>query len=412
MFLIRQATSNDLGIMLKLAKMVHFINLPPDRDVIADRIRNSRRSFEAANRGGEPDPAQNGSAHRGEKSAAGRSDLFMFVLEDTETGNAIGTSTIIAEMGTPGNPNVSFQLMRREFFSSDLQVGATHVTARLILDENGPTEIGGLILAPSYRGHKARLGMQLSLVRFHYIALHRDRFKDRLLAEMMAPLTADGGNTLWEYLGRRFINLSYSEADRFCAHSREFMTALLPREELYLTFLPPEARALIGQVGRETVPARRMLERLGFAYHDRIDPFDGGPHLEAATEDVSIIKDTYRAPLEGSCSAKEAKRSGLVSYEEGAEGEFRAVFTNYADAGDGVKLPAKVMKLIGAEPGASIGVTPLDVDQRNVPGASRTAGVERRAASPRAKATTRGKRSSRAGDSGGGSRKGKRRTRK
>ena len=55
-----------------------------------------------------------------------------------------------------------------------------------------------------------------------------------------------------------------AEADKFCQYSREFMTSLLPRDEIFLTLLPPEARALIGQVGTDTAPARRMLEELGF----------------------------------------------------------------------------------------------------------------------------------------------------
>ena len=100
---------------------------------------------------------------------------------------------------------------------------------------------------------------------------------------MMAPISADGRNVFWEHFGRRFINLSYVEADRFCQYSREFMTSLLPHEDMYLTLLPPEARQGIAQVGKDTVPARKMLEALGFKYCGRIDPFDGGPHLEVMT---------------------------------------------------------------------------------------------------------------------------------
>jgi len=35
MFVIRQAMPDDLSTLLKLAKMVHFLNLPADRDLIA-----------------------------------------------------------------------------------------------------------------------------------------------------------------------------------------------------------------------------------------------------------------------------------------------------------------------------------------------------------------------------------------
>ncbi|MFN7021816.1 MAG: arginine N-succinyltransferase, partial [Phycisphaerales bacterium] len=285
MFLIRLAKLDDVPTLLKLAKMVHFINLPSDRDIIAEKVQWSRRCFGDLAARLDPDGtlapdsmAKPGGGHTADSaegvveasSSPGRSKLFMFVLEGEASGatggGALGTSQIITSMGGPGHPNLSFELRRKEMFSTSLQMGTTHTVAQLKLDESGPTEIGGLILQPSYRGHKARLGRFLSLVRFHFMGLYRPLVADRVIAEMMGPITPDGQNTLWEYLGRRFINLTYTEADRFCQHSKEFMLSLLPREEIYLTLLPPEARRIIAQVGPETEPAKRLLEKLGFAY--------------------------------------------------------------------------------------------------------------------------------------------------
>lgn len=50
MFVIRQATLDDLPTLLKLAKMVHFINLPADKDLLAEKIQASRLSFTGAKR--------------------------------------------------------------------------------------------------------------------------------------------------------------------------------------------------------------------------------------------------------------------------------------------------------------------------------------------------------------------------
>ncbi len=352
MFLLRRAKPDDLGTLLKLAKTVHFINLPADKDIISEKIRRSRASFRAA-ANGEPLPSS-----PADRSAVGASPLFMFVLEDVQTGNCLGTSMVVSRMGGPEQPNLSFVLRKREFFSTDLQSGAVHITAKLLLDESGPSEIGGLIVGINSRRHPAKLGKQLSLVRFHYMGLHREQFSDRVLAEMMAPITPDGHNTLWEYLGRRFINLSYSEADKFCQHSREFMTSLLPREEIYLSLLPPEARALVGQVGPDTVPARKMLEDLGFAYTGRIDPFDGGPHLEASTDDIALVRDTSVATYAGTCRRDEATAEGFASVDPLEDGSFRAVHTPYALADGTVRLPAEAAELIGAEEGGHVGLTP------------------------------------------------------
>jgi arginine N-succinyltransferase len=363
-FLIRRAKVEDVGTLLKLAKMVHFINLPADKDIITAKAIHSRNCFIKAAGGtlaDGNDPGKRKSAGYGGFGAEmAQSELFMFSLEDTESGAVLGTSQLVASMGGPGRPTVSFKLSRKQFFSESLQSGTSHIVAKLYLDESGPTEIGGLILQPSYRRHKMKLGRALSLVRFHFIGLHRKRFSDRILAEMMAPITPDGHNLLWEYFGRRFINLTYTEADRFCQYSREFMTSLLPREEVYLSLLPPEARALVGQVGPETIPARKMLEKLGFEYHDFIDPFDGGPYLHADTDSIPVVNLTRTARLGEAAAVTACKHRGLVSVLD-TDGDFRALDTRYCDAGGGmIQLPRKSMQDLQVEPGATVGVTEFD----------------------------------------------------
>jgi arginine N-succinyltransferase len=284
----------------------------------------------------------------------------MFVLEDGDSGTPLGTCQIVSRMGGPGQPNLSYQLTRKEMFSSDLQVGTTHVVAKLHLDESAPTEVGGLILQPSMRSHRQRLGRFLSYIRFHFIGLYPELFADRVLAEMMAPISHDGQNPFWEYFGRRFINLSYPEADRFCQHSKEFMLSLLPREEIYLTLLPAEARSAVGQVSPETVPARRMLEKLGFKYHNRIDPFDGGPHLEARTSDIEIVKKTMRAVLADTIAPDACTVSGYASVLT-SDGDFRAVETPMSiDKQGRVRLPREAVEALKVETKEAVGITPID----------------------------------------------------
>ncbi len=407
MYLIRRAKPDDVPTLLKLAKMVHFINLPADKDIIGEKIARSRRCFLRAAEmaaGAIPPAGADAAERNGSASSSGsphglaalihQSDLFMFVLEDLSTGGVLGTSQIISRMGGPGHPNLSLQLSKREFFSETLKQGGTHITAKLYLDESGPTEIGGLILQPNLRGHPEKLGRFISLVRFQFVALHRHLFADRIVAEMMGPVSADGYSVFWEYLGRRFINLTYEEADRFCQHSKEFMINLLPRDEIYLTLLPPEARSVVGQVGPETLPARRMLEKLGFEYRDLIDPFDAGPNLEARTDDITIVRDTRRAKLGEPCTNADCTIFGMVGVLH-EDGEFLAVQTNYAEDRSGrVRLPRAAMRALNAEPGTEVGVTPLSV--RSKPGSKRSAGGSKRG-NGRARSAAR----QAAGDSGG-----------
>lgn len=361
MFVIRQAVPDDVELLLKLAKMVHFINLPPDGDIILDKVRWSRKCFERV-RSGLPD-LESGSMgdlkHLG--GAAGRSPQYMFALEDPSSGRPVGVSALIAQMGSAESPNVYFRLSRQELFSTDLQSGFTHVRATLTLDSSGPSEIGGLILSPHLRGHPQKLGKLLSLVRFHYAGLHRSRFQDRFIAEMMAPISESGDNPFWEAVGRRFINLTYTQADQFCAKSREFMISLLPKEPIYLTLLPTEARRVVASVGHDTVPARRMLEKLGFLHTDLVDPFDAGPILEARTDDISLVRETRRLPAEIQKEGTTGTHLALVSSDDADEGGFRAVMVPAEITPETVRVAPGALEALRAVAGDRLGVTPLAV---------------------------------------------------
>lgn len=362
MFMLRRTRAEDVGTLLKLARMVYFINLPPDERIIREKVAHSRDCFGrimAQGSGG-------GSAsHRGDEEASSvsgyasdESDVFMFTIED-ERGGVLGTSQIKARMGGPGNPNYSFRVSSREFHSKSLGVGTTHLIARLHEDTTGPTEVGGLIIQPSYRGNKGKPGRFLSFARFHFIGLHRGLFGGRILAEMMARVSSDGDNLFWDHIGRKFIPVKYSEADRFCQHNRKFIDELLPKDDLYLSLLPLEVLNQVGQVSPETAPARRLLEKLGFEYKGFIDPFDGGPHLEAATDKVDLVRTTRRTTV--GPGATESKRTtyAIVSTMDN-DGEFRAISDWVQVDGSGrVCLTREQAEVLGGEGGREVGVTPI-----------------------------------------------------
>ncbi|HWB19292.1 MAG TPA: arginine N-succinyltransferase [Phycisphaerales bacterium] len=355
MYVIREAIPDDAPTLLKLAKMLHSNNLPADLDIIRASIDRSIESFA----GQYDDPAE---CH------------FMFVLEDMETGNMIGTSCIVGRVGLPHKPHLYLQVRKREHYSNDLQAGTVHVTVELCQETNGMTEIGGLVLGPSYRGHKAKLGLLLSMIRFQFMAMNRKYFSDRLIAEMMGRLTPDSRNTLWEYLGRRFINLEYAEADRFCRHSKEFITSLFPKGEVYTSLLPAEARNLIGKVSPEAEGAKSMLESLGFKYKEHVDPFDGGPYLEAKLDDIQMIQTTKRAKLVSVTDhIATSGVEGFVSFV--GETGYRAIRAFYSEVDGGVAIAKDEAELLAAQVGDELVVTPRPMSSAK--GASETARVLR-----------------------------------
>lgn len=325
MFVIRPALVKDQDDLLALAKQTFFINLPPDRDIIAHKIEQSQRSFAslAANqsRSSKPVPASaapaplppasrakkpsaqpsspkpHAPAHRhasGLRAITGTSDLFLVVLENLQTKTVIGTSQVIARMGSHASPRHFMTLRQQSTMSKSLGLGWTHLVGTMGADTAGPTEIGGLILNHAFRGHPLHLGRFLSFARFHLIGLHRKAFADTIVAEMLGPITRTGYNPFYEKFTRHFITRPFNDVYRFSQTSREFLDTLMPRGDIFLSILDPEVANAAGEVSDDTRPARRLLERLGFEYHNRIDPLDGGPHLEAATDSVALIKNTRR----------------------------------------------------------------------------------------------------------------------
>lgn len=305
-FVFRDALAADEDAILELAGHLDTVNLPPDRSFIHELIARSRDSFSG---GREPelfDPERR----------------FLFVLEafnDDGTRRVVGTSMIHAQHGTRREPHVFFRIIDEERYAElNLEaerrdVHMTHKMLHLGLTYQGPTEIGGLVLRPDLRKHPHKLGRLLSLGRFLYIAAFRHRFRDRVLAELLPPLERGlHGRTrsrLWDALGSRFTNLTYAEADRLSAHDKEFIWRLFPTSAVHASLLPREVQDIIGQVGPETLGALRLLQSVGFADSNKVDPFDGGPHWEAATDEIKLVREAQW------CRA----RAGAVD-EEGVPG--------------------------------------------------------------------------------------------
>ena len=275
---IRAATRQDEDELVVLARYLNTVNLPNDRAAIRHLLDISERSFD----GSIENP---------------RDCEYVFLLRDLDRGCAAGTSMIVAQLGRPGEPYIYLDVDTEERYSATLAKHFRHQVLSIRYVYDGPTEIGGLVVHPSYRSAPEKLGTLISYVRFLFIAMERRAFRDELLAELLPPLEPDGTSHLWEALGRHFTDLSYSEADRLSKRNKEFIRGLFPQGEIYTSLLPPRAQAVIGAVGEQTRGVEKLLRRIGFQYAARVDPFDGGPHFTARTDEVSLVRTTRRVEL-------------------------------------------------------------------------------------------------------------------
>jgi arginine N-succinyltransferase len=368
MFVIRHASLTDLDDLHSLAKQTFFINLPPDRDIIAHKIEQSTASFRrlltkapAAPTTIRSAPTADRPHAAGIKALTSNSDLFLLVLEDVEGRGVIGTSQVIARMGSPANPRVSLQLGTLSRRSESLKIEWTHQTAKVARDDTGPSEIGGLILNHAFRGHKLRLGRFLSFTRFHLMGLFRSRFADRVIAEMLGPIDKEGYNPFFEKFTRHYIPRSFAEVYRFSQTSKEFVTGLLPTGAIDLSIMDPEVANAAGAVSEETLPARKLLERLGFEDKGHIDPLDGGPHLDAETDKISLVQATRKLKGLVAAPARSIKSpKDLIVSTLSINAEFRAVQTQGLLTPPGkATLRPDALKLLGSGPHATIGATTI-----------------------------------------------------
>jgi len=274
MYYIRSVQESDLEDLFTLSQHLAFINLPPDKRMLLNKIRSSIRAFN--------DEEEN---HE--------DDYFIFVLIDSDKEKLIGVSMIHGKHGTEKEPHFYLTVGHEKKYSESINTGFIHGTLKLGIETNGWTEIGGLILSPEYRGNPNKLGKQLSFCRFLYMSQHPKKFTPVIHSELMPPLDEKGNSPLWEALGRRFMNMNYQEADKLSRENKEFILSLFPQGTIYETLLTPEARDSIGRVGRETEPVKKMLESIGFNYTNEVDPFDGGPHYRAALKDIKLVKDAF-----------------------------------------------------------------------------------------------------------------------
>lgn len=343
MFLVRDAAAADLDALHEAARHLDSVNLPDDRAHLEKLIERSEKSF------------------AGKLDAARRE--FLFVLCEVAAGGppagrVIGASMIFAQHGSRRAPHIYFDVIDEERYSETLDKHFSHRVLRIGYNYQGLTEIGGLVLLPDYRGRPERLGQFLSYVRFLYIALNREIFRDEVLSELLPPLEEDGTSLLWESLGRKFTGLTYQEADRLSRENKEFIRALFPQDPLYVSLLPQNVQDLVGMVGPETKGVEKMLRPIGFKYAHRIDPFDGGPHFQAKTDEITLVRATRRAK-----AAARGPGSGadfaILSRAAAAAPHFRAVRARARAEGARVAFGSEAHAALGVTEGDELGVLPL-----------------------------------------------------
>ncbi len=277
-FRMRASRPSDLEPLYEMAKLTGggFTNLPADRDALGEKLATSAEAF--ANTGDEL-------TH----------ETFVLVLENTQTGAIRGTCQLMTQVGQRW-PFYSYRLNTLTQYSQELDRTVRAELLSLVTDLEGASEVGGLFLHPNERA--GGLGLLLARSRYLFVAMHRTRFADRILAELRGIIDERGGSPFWDGVAGRFFGMNFQEADYFNAiNGNQFIADLMPKHPVYVAMLDREAEKVIGLPHPTGRAAMRMLEKEGFAYEGYVDIFDGGPTMIAKTDQVVSVAESQQSVI-------------------------------------------------------------------------------------------------------------------
>ncbi len=279
-FRVRPAGSDDFQAIYEMAKLTGggFTNLPPDRGALVAKLLRSEETF-------------------ARETETQSDELFLFVVENVETGQVRGTCQIFGMVGSEW-PFYSYRISTFSQTSKALNRTFRAEMLSLVTDFDGASEVGGLFLHPGERA--GGLGLLLARSRYLFIRQHRKRFGDRLIAELRGVIDEGGGSPFWDAIAGRFFGMTFQEADEFnAAHGNQFIADLMPKTPIYTAMLPESARTVMGVPHPSGRAAMKMLEREGFRYEGYIDIFDGGPTMCVAVDNVRTIREARELTLAG-----------------------------------------------------------------------------------------------------------------
>lgn len=347
--LIRPIEERDIDALQAIAVETGpgFTSLPNSRDFLIDKIAHARKSFQRSHDTTEDAP-----------DAA----LYFFVLEDDsqplESAERLaGCCAIESRVGLEA-PFYHYRIGQLAHSSSHLELHRTLDTLFLCSDHTGSAEVCSLYLRKRWRGEAQRPmrnGTLLSRARWLFMAGFRERFPDRVLAEMRGRFDDDGKSPFWEALGQKFLPIEFQRADHLTGMGEKgFIGEMMPRHPICTSFLPPSARACIGQVHTQTRPALAMLNRDGLRFEGYIDIFDGGPTVEAYIDDVRSIRDSQTACVSVQEALSSDERPGWLAATTGAAVGFRAGWVGRGPQDGTIALTPEEAQRLGVENGDTL----------------------------------------------------------
>jgi arginine N-succinyltransferase len=269
MLFVRAATLDDLDAIAQMARAAQPVlhSLPQDRELLHARIAASDASF------------------RADVSAPGE-ESYLFVLEESDTGRLVGTSSIMAAAGYP-EPFYVFRNDALIHASRELQVNRKIHALTMSHELTGMTRLAGFYIDPSLPGDAAHL---ISRARMMFVAMHRRRFAREVFSLLLGVLDEAGLSPFWEAVGRKFFGRDFREIEVASGgRSRTFIAEVMPAYPLYVPLLPACAQRVLGEPDPGALLAYGIHLEEGLEPDRYVDIFDAGPVLTTHVDRTASV---------------------------------------------------------------------------------------------------------------------------
>ncbi len=342
---VRPVIEADIDQIYNLSSFsqVGLTTLPHDYPLLQKRIKDSVKSFTFP-------PDKPGF------------EIFLFVMEDLDKKKIVGTCSLVSKVGG-FEPFYTYRIKTIHTESKLLNVRKEIQYLQLVMDHNGPSEIGTLFLSPEYR--RFGQGRLLSLSRFLFLAQYPEYFEDKIIAEMRGVIDEQDHSPFWEALGKYFFEVDFKKADLMVMTDKSFIADLIPQYPIYIPLLPKEVQKVIGQVHKETEPALHLLKEEGFHFKKEIDIFEAGPVLEAKIKRIRTVRESKLTQVQEIISGAVNSPLYLIASVENIT-SFRAAKGNLKINEDGtLRVPEEVAQALNLNMGGEVRYVPLRSEYKN-----------------------------------------------
>jgi arginine N-succinyltransferase len=293
MKIIRPIQRDDYSSLYEIAQEsgVGFTSLPVNEVLLKSKIDKSIQAF-------------------AKDVAQPADESYLFVMQDQETHDVVGTSGILSGVGLD-DAFYHYHLSKVVHASRELKIYNNVDILTLCNDYTGVSEICTLFLRQ--RAREGLNGRLLSKFRFLFMMEHKHRFAETIIAEMRGINNDKGQSPFWQWLEEHFFSIDFPTADYLTGiGQKQFIAELMPKYPIYVSLLSKEAQNVIGQVHAKTKPALQLLEQEGFSCRGYVDIFDAGPTVEANLKHIRSAQASRKMQIKVVDATKDSQQTFFV----------------------------------------------------------------------------------------------------